>query len=539
MSTDESQDIDSATTAVQQPDNKTRRYDRQLRLWAASGQNALESARILVLSASATSTAVLKNLVLPGIGHFTLLDPATVSAADAGNNFFLAGPASVGKPRAAEAVPLLRELNESVQGDAVIKHVDDLLADDDGRAYIRGFSLVIAHNLPTSSLDSLSRLLWEDIGDPPLIVVRSAGFLADFFIQFHEQCISQPHTDETPPSLRITRPFPALLEWARELDLDNMDPTDHGHIPFVVILVRVVDDWRREHGGALPATSTEKQAFKAAVRALRRKPDEENFDEAEAQAWRVWAEPAVPSDIAALFALPPLSGADAPLSETTPNTAFHALLRALAAFVRSERGPGALPLSGALPDMRTDTTSYVRLQTIYKDRARVEKALFGALLAEECPDVAPHVDPEELDTFVKNAHHVRVLRGRRWGAWAADREAVASSLEMVPRETATHLALNALSTLLNERPDGSKVSAEALTEEVQKVVGEGVALPSETEDAIGELARAPTAELPNTAAFVGGLVAQEAIKMITRQYVPVDGYCVVDLVDSWTGLVGR
>lgn len=167
------------------------------------------------------------------------------------------------------------------------------------------------------------------------------------------------------------------------------------------------------------------------MRALRRKPDEENFDEAEAQAWRVWAEPAVPSDIAALFTLPALSGADAPLSETTPNTAFHALLHALAAFVRSERGPGTLPLSGALPDMRTDTTSYVRLQTIYKDRARVEKALFGALLAEECPDVAPHVDSEELDTFVKNAHHVRVLRGRRWGAWAADRAAVGEWMRWV------------------------------------------------------------------------------------------------------------
>lgn len=50
-------------------------------------------------------------------------------------------------------------------------------------------------------------------------------------------------------------------------------------------------------------------------------------------------------------------------------------------------------------------------------------------------------------------------------------------------------------------------------------------------------ARAPTAELPNTAAFLGGLVAQEAIKLITRQYVPVKGYCVVDLIGSWTGTI--
>ena len=50
--------------------------------------------------------------------------------------------------------------------------------------------------------------------------------------------------------------------------------------------------------------------------------------------------------------------------------------------------------------------------------------------------------------------------------------------------------------------------------------------------------RTPTADLPNVAAFLGGMVAQEAIKIITKQYVPTNGYCVVDLVDSWTGVVG-
>ena len=50
-------------------------------------------------------------------------------------------------------------------------------------------------------------------------------------------------------------------------------------------------------------------------------------------------------------------------------------------------------------------------------------------------------------------------------------------------------------------------------------------------------ARAPTADLPNTAAFLGGMVAQEAIKMITKQYVPIESYCVVDLVETWTGVI--
>lgn len=87
-----------------------------IRLWASSGQAALESSRILVLYASATSTSILKNLVLPGIGHFTLLDPHSVSPSDAGNNFFLEGPDSIGKKRAEEAVRLLVEMNEGVEG---------------------------------------------------------------------------------------------------------------------------------------------------------------------------------------------------------------------------------------------------------------------------------------------------------------------------------------------------------------------------------------------------------------------------------------
>lgn len=49
--------------------------------------------------------------------------------------------------------------------------------------------------------------------------------------------------------------------------------------------------------------------------------------------------------------------------------------------------------------------------------------------------------------------------------------------------------------------------------------------------------RAPTADLPNTAALLGGLVAQETIKMITRQYVPQSGYCVLDCVDMRTGVI--
>lgn len=45
-------------------------------------------------------------------------------------------------------------------------------------------------------------------------------------------------------------------------------------------------------------------------------------------------------------------------------------------------------------------------------------------------------------------------------------------------------------------------------------------------------ARGGFGNLPTTAAFIGGIVAQEAIKLVTNQYTPLDNTCVVDLVRS-------
>lgn len=100
---------------------------------------------------------------------------------------------------------------------------------------------------------------------PPLIVVRTSGFLADFGIQLKEhpselQLVLIPlnqkpdhipsvvittHSDNA-ASLRIDKPFPSLLAHAFSLNFDKMDVTDHGHIPFVVILVRVLQEWKND-----------------------------------------------------------------------------------------------------------------------------------------------------------------------------------------------------------------------------------------------------------------------------------------------------
>jgi hypothetical protein len=96
------------------------RYDRQLRLWGATGQQALEDSHILLINSGPGVAGVetLKNLVLPGIGQFTIQDSAVVSEADLGVNFFLEDQ-HLGGYRAEHTCNLLKELNPDVQGNYV------------------------------------------------------------------------------------------------------------------------------------------------------------------------------------------------------------------------------------------------------------------------------------------------------------------------------------------------------------------------------------------------------------------------------------
>ena len=105
---------------IQGPTPKEKKYDRQLRLWAAAGQQALEEAHVLLLNegSGTVGTETLKNLVLPGIGNFTIVDGSVVEEADLGVNFFLE-ESSLGKSRAEECCRLLRELNHDVHGQGI------------------------------------------------------------------------------------------------------------------------------------------------------------------------------------------------------------------------------------------------------------------------------------------------------------------------------------------------------------------------------------------------------------------------------------
>lgn len=54
------------------------------RLWGDHGQASLEAAHVCVINATALGTEILKSLVLPGIGAFTIVDGKKVTDEDIG-----------------------------------------------------------------------------------------------------------------------------------------------------------------------------------------------------------------------------------------------------------------------------------------------------------------------------------------------------------------------------------------------------------------------------------------------------------------------
>jgi amyloid beta precursor protein binding protein 1 len=173
----------TAIASTSRPSAHTQRYDRQLRLWASSGQKSLESANILVLGGSQLGACVLKNLILPGIGTFTLVDGTRISDYDLGNNFFVTNDAK-GQSRAKEVVKNLCELNPSVKGYAI---------DQDPMTFctetpLDDYSLVIAVNQTHNVLLPLADKLWNanEGAGIPLMALRAAGFVGEVQVQVKE-----------------------------------------------------------------------------------------------------------------------------------------------------------------------------------------------------------------------------------------------------------------------------------------------------------------------------------------------------------------
>ncbi|KAK4152774.1 hypothetical protein C8A00DRAFT_15960 [Chaetomidium leptoderma] len=530
------------------PSEKERKYDRQLRLWAASGQAALESANILLVNSGAGTVGAetLKNLVLPGIGRFAIYDETRVSEADLGVNFFL-DDSCLGQSRSQSLTKLIVELNPDVQGTGYpnedAKTLESLLA---GSPVFT--AIMYTHPIRPDQLSQLEA--YGQQHRTPLVAIHSAGFYSSFQINLPGAFpIVDTHPDETATTdLRLLTPWPELVAFAEELtkNIDSLDNFEHGHLPYVVILLHYLQQWKAAHDGKYPATYKEKTELRKVVQSAARtnNPEggEENFDEAAAAVLKTLVPPSLPSGLKEVFEH----------EQTDPvslhRSGFWLIADAVKQFYERHQ---CLPLPGKLPDMKAQSKVYIQLQGIYKAKARRDAA--EILQIVQTAPGGEHVDPAEVDLFCKNAAFVKLINASGGAGSSdarisrADRLKSAAALEFANDETAAltlaplsllpiYLALQATAhvgttSTSTSNDSSSSSSSSSSADEILATIAEQVPGAEKHErvvQAAHEVARAAGGELHNVAALTGGMVAQEMIKIVTKQYIPVDNTCVYD-----------
>ncbi|GLA76544.1 hypothetical protein AtubIFM55763_008123 [Aspergillus tubingensis] len=549
-------------SALVGPSSKERKYDRQLRLWAASGQQALEESRVLLVNSDepwgkhntgvsgVVGVETLKNLVLPGVGGFTIVDPAVVTEPDLGVNFFLEEE-SLGKSRAEETCRLLRELNPDVDGSFYTKtehkSISELLKDPE---FLPQHKLVLVSGpVKRPSLEAICKAA-KEFGIP-VIYTRSVGFYSTFSIQLPAAFpIVETHPDpESTQDLRLLNPWPELAAAGASIrNLDSLDDHQHGHVPYILLLLHHLEQWKEAHDGQVPSNYKEKSEFRELVRSSARTSNpeggEENYDEAVAAVLKTLNPFSLRSSLREIFEMEECK-------HPAPDSAnFWIIAAAIREYYQRH---SVLPLPGSLPDMKAQSADYVSLQNIYKSKARkdIEEVtqIVRSLEAQLGPRPAPASD-KDIEVFCKNAAHIKVIHGRDIpivDGEATTLKAIRNNIDIPDSLVPTFLAFQALDDIITDIQAG-KISEEALDDEkvwdsaIDRILGalqpEGASTIEDGDarerisQAAQELRRTQGGELHNISSLTGGLVAQEALKVITRQYVPLDNTCIFDGVRS-------
>ncbi|KAI4334092.1 hypothetical protein L6164_018824 [Bauhinia variegata] len=515
------------------------KYDRQLRIWGQQGQDALEKSSICLLNCGPTGSETFKNLVLGGVGSITIVDGSKVEAGDLGNNFMV-DESSIGQSKAKCVCSFLQELNDAVKAKFIEEYPEALI--ETNPSFFSQFTLVVATQLVEDAMIRLDRICRE--ANVMLIFARSYGLTGFVRISLKEHTVIESKPEHFLDDLRLNNPWPELRRFAEGFDLNVQDPVVHKHIPYVVILVKMADEWAKSHGGRFPSTREEKKEFKELLKAGMFAQDEDNYREAIDASFKVFAPKGISSDLEQIIN-------DCAAEVGNNSSDFWVMVAALKEFIANE-GAGEAPLEGSIPDMTSSTEQYVNLQNIYQSKAEADFLVMEQLVRSTLKKIGkdPNSIPKgTIKSFCKNARKLKVCRYRplvdefnspnipELQKYLADEDySTAGGIYILLR------AVDRFAANYNTFP-GQFDSA--MDEDIPRLKSTATGLLGDlgcngatlAEDLIHEMCRFGAAELHAIAALVGGIASQEVIKLITRQFVPMSGTFIFNGIDHKSQLL--
>lgn len=219
--------------------------------------------------------------------------------------------------------------------------------------------------------------------------------------------------------------------------------------------------------------------------------------------------------------------------------------------------------------MKAKSADYIQLQNIYKAKAREDLAEVAGKVRslERELQRKSAVDEQEIEAFCKGAAFVKLIKGRPIQVpnkscpmdWTDRAKYLCQELQNEESLLPIYFSFLAYDSFLEHQKDlphdeeeeappraterrewgknfaaGMKEASDHVLQSLQASAGEFDTAPCKAriERIVAELGRSRGAELHNISALTGGMVAQEVIKVLTKQYIPIDNTCVFDGIAS-------
>lgn len=198
-----------------------------------------------------------------------------------------------------------------------------------------------------------------------------------------------------------------------------MNSEDHGHVPYLALLLHYLEEWKKTHNGEVPQSYKEKTEFRTTISQAARtnNPEggEENFDEAVAAVLKSLNPPQASSAVKDIFKAPECLL----IREDSPT--FWVIANAIGLFYTKY---GVLPVPGSVPDMKARSADYIQLQNVYKSKARKDFAevLESVRFLERSANRSVAIAEKDVEAFCKNAAHIKLVRGRPFHVVQASRK---------------------------------------------------------------------------------------------------------------------
>lgn len=564
---------------MDQTADSVERYDRQIRLWGQHGQFKCSNAKICLINANSLGTEILKGLCLAGICSFSILDSHKLLPEDIDCNFI---PEScLGKNRGESVKSMLLDLNEEVNGEVFslekyLPHVtqasptaqcDTQENDFKDLNFWKQFNCIIASGfLYIDQITRLSKICW--LYGIPLILCKSIGFYGSMKCQYREHLIIETHPDNVLPDFNLDKPFKDLKDYFDSIDLKSESNSNDNKInsyPYIVIIYKHLKLWQKKHNfpeDRLPNCYSEKLELKKEIEnsykdirdriktSTNRQDYEitfENYLEASKAINSCLSNTSeLPKNVKQIFDNSKATTTSCYINSNNNNSmsTFWIIIKAIKEFVLN-KNDGKLPVSGTIPDMISSSEEYIRLQGIYRKKAKEDVDVVFSIIQNSTNSMGISGNQlngslyEEIKLLCKN---IRTLEVITTSPLYEENDFVSNTFNEEDEEdeyVTIGLSLKSMDLFFSTygrlpgcQDDQVETDLSKLKECVKQIVGKVSNRLKTLDQCLYELCRYGGAEIHATSAFLGGCIGQEVIKIITNQYTPVNDTLVYNAMTA-------